>query len=100
MGVEKFLDVSTGHITHEDSQYLSIGYDNFPARVIPHEYGWWINVPEKKLWEEESKADCMRKQGYSEGLISVLMFARNNDCWWVNLDCDGEYVDGLEIFEW
>ncbi len=39
MGVEKFLDASTGHITYADSQKLLEGPDAFPSRVISHEFG-------------------------------------------------------------
>ena len=101
MGVEKFLDATTGHITYEDNRKLLDDPISFPCRVIPHEYGWWINVPEKKLWiEEDPRADRIRDQGYSEGLISMLIFARDNCCRWVNLDCDGEFVEGLKTFDW
>jgi len=100
MGVEKFMDAGTFHITYEDSLKLLEDSGNFPTRVIPHEFGWWIHVPEEKLWAEDSIADCMRAQGYSDAIISMLIFARDNDCWWVNLDCDGEFVEGLEVFKW
>jgi hypothetical protein len=100
MGVEKFLDASTGHITYEDSLKLLEDPVSFPCRVIPHVFGWWINVPEMKLWVEEPMADWIREQGYSEGIISMLIFARDNNCWWVNLDRDGEQIEELEEFEW
>ena len=100
MGIEKFLDASTGHVTYEDSLKLLNYPISLPCRVIPHEYGWWIKVPEKKLWREDPRADWIREKGYSEGLISMLIFANENDCWWVNLDCDAEFVEGLKSFEW
>ena len=100
MGIEKFLDASTGHMTYEDSLKLLDDPIAFPCPVIPHDYGWWINVPGVKLWREEPIADQIREQGYSEDFISMLVFARDNCCWWVNLDCDGEFVEGLKNFDW
>ena len=100
MGIEMYLDASTGHITYEDSLKLLDDPTSLPCRVIPHEFGWWINVPEKKLWIEELIADEIREQGYSEGLISMLIFARDNCCCWVNVDSDGDFVEGLKIFDW
>lgn len=99
MGVENFLDASTGHITYKDSIKLLEDPEGFPSRVIPHDYGWWINIHEEKLLDDEI-IKPMREDGYSEGFISLIKKASDHDCWWINLDCDGGYVDGLEIFKW
>ena len=99
MGLEKFGDASTGHITYADSLKLLEAPDAFPSRVIPHEIGWWINVPEVKLLEEDL-IQPMKCAGYSERFINMIKMASKNGCWWINLDCDGEYVEGLEYNEW
>lgn len=100
MGVEKYLDVSTGHITYKDSQILIAQHRNFPTRVIPHQYGWWINIPEMKIWEENQVAAKMQTQEYSKDFTNLLLFALENECWWLNLDCDGSYIEELNCFEW
>jgi hypothetical protein len=99
MGVEKFLDAGTGHITYADSIKLLEDPEGFPSRVITHEFGWWINVCEKKLLQNEM-IQPMRDEGYSEGFVNLIKAASASDCWWINLDCDGGYVDGLRIFKW
>jgi len=100
MGVQKYLDASTGHITFEDSQRLCAHHQSLPTRVIVHEYGWWINVPDKKLWEEELIASQIQSQGYSKDFLALILFAMKRECWWINLDCDGSYIAGLNSFDW
>jgi hypothetical protein len=72
----------------------------FPTRVIPHEHGWWINVPSIEYLEEEDKLLQIKRCGHSDIFINLIRFAAKNRCWWINLDCDGEEVDGLEYNEW
>lgn len=98
MGVEKFLDASTGHITYEDSLKLLEDPSAFPSRVIVHDYGWWINIKGKEFEDEVILA--MRTRGYSEAFVRLMRLAYTQECWWINLDCDGDDIDGLEIIEW
>ena len=102
MGLEKFLDASTGYITYEDSEMLMAYADSVPARVIRHNYGWFISIcslsrcPEHRAFVLKT----MREYGYSQSFIDLLKHAAQNDCWWINLDRDGEDVDELEQNEW
>ena len=50
--------------------------------------------------EEEAKLHLIKQSGYSDFFIDLIKFADKNSCWWINLDCDGEYVEGLEYNEW
>lgn len=99
MGIEKFVDASTEYITYEDSLKLLEDPEAFPSRVITHEFGWWINVPEVKLLDEDW-IQRMKCEGYSDRFINLIKMASENDCWWINLDCDGTNVDGLEPIAW
>ena len=99
MGVEKFLDASTGYITCADSLKLLEAPDDFPGRVIPHKFGWWISVLLENTFEEEVIV-AMRETGYSENFAGLMRLAHENNCWWINLDSDGGYVDGLESLNW
>jgi len=74
MGVEKFLDASTGHITYADSLKLLEDPNAFPSRVIPHEFGWWINIPDFKLLKE-GLIKPMKGAGYSESFINMIKMA-------------------------
>lgn len=101
MPVFKYLDLSTAHITRLDSQLLN--REKQPARVIPHDYGWWINVQ----WEESASSHVERIQaftnfGYSESFLNVYRLARQLKCNWINLDQDAELEPHpeLDTHEW
>ena len=100
MGIENFLDASTGHITYEDNLKLLNDHLAFPTRVIPHEFGWWINVPDLAEWNEHILIQDLDEQGYSQGFLNLLKYAAMNGCWWINLDCDAYEVEGIDVFEW
>lgn len=102
MSVQKFLDARTSYITYEDSLKLLANPDNFPTRVISHEYGWIIHVPPwNDLREEDDDVlEQMLVAGYSQAFVTLMVYASKRDCWWINLDCDGEEVEGLLKHEW
>jgi hypothetical protein len=53
---------------------------------------------EKKC--EEEVILVMLDYGYSESFTNLMRMAHKHNCWWINIDCDGEYVAGLEINDW
>lgn len=99
MAIEKFLDASTGHITAGDKILLEEDFDSFPTRVIPHEFGWWVNVPVKEDYDEEENPFIeMRAQGYSDAFINFINLAADSGCWWINFDADGDRLESFEMF--
>jgi len=97
MAVQTFLDASTGHITTYDRTLLCGREHKFPTRVIPHDHGWWINIPgEKELSEAIIQ---MYMQGFSRSFMRLLVAASDRDCCWVNLHTDGDIWEDLEIHE-
>jgi hypothetical protein len=102
MSVEKFLDAGTSYITYEDSLKLLADPDNFPTRVITHEYGWIIHVPPWDYLKEEDNDELvqMLDKGYSHAFVILMVYASKRDCWWINLDSDGGDVEGLPQHEW
>ena len=97
MAVQTFLDASTGHITTSDRTLLCGREHKFPTRVIPHDHGWWVNVPEKKELAEYLVQMCM--EGFSSSFVRLLVAASDLNCWWINLDTDGDMWEVLEIHE-
>lgn len=98
--VRKYLDISTGHITKEDSERLAAdALARRPFHPIVEEswYGWWVYAPTelKKEWAPEVSA-----RGYSKEFIGVLAYARKHRCTWIKLDCDAPVVPGLPVFDW
>jgi hypothetical protein len=97
MAVQKFLDASILHISISDRTLLCCREDKFPTRVIPHDHGWWVNVPEKKELSEYVVRMCL--QGFSSSFVRLLVAASDCDCWWINLDTDGDMWECLELHE-
>lgn len=92
--IAKYLDASIGHLPAVERVILAEGgpFDGGP-RVIQHDYGWWVNVPEFRTdfedeWTNETPV-----------LATVLRFAREHDCNWVNFDADAEQINGLTFYE-
>ncbi len=94
MAIQKYLDVSTEHLTDRDVILLNCDHYKFPARVIPHEYGWWISVPDKEIIHNRTRQ--MIKDGCSESFVELFIMASNSDCWWINLDMDAPFLHSDE----
>ena len=115
--VFQYADLSTHHITQDDQKLLAGGFplpnpqdSNYidlkttPTgfRVIAHEYGWFISVPNLK--DHELTADSFRAavvvSGLSEAFANIIIHAGERGCRWVNFDCDADTEDGMPVFEW
>ena len=107
MSVAKFLDASTGYMTKNDSLLLANieklqaikAYRSRP-RVIPHEYGWWVNVQQEgDVYVDHIAA--LVDAGFSASFLKVMHHARKHGCWWINFDQDGSKdLVGLRLFNW
>lgn len=89
--VSKCLDISTLHITQQDSELLTASRG---LCVYPYEYGYFVRVP------AEEPAQDLLVLGYSSALISILTWASEHDMYFVNIDQDGMPYDELETFDW
>ena len=87
MAIEKYLDLSTAHVEKEVMN---------PLGVVPHyqlatyEHGAFFYVPDPSDIHPDTPP----------GLAAVLKYARHQGCNLVLLDCDGDIVDGLPVFDW
>ena len=99
MGVEKYFSVSTVHITQEDCQKLSWPQEDLPIQVVAHENGWWIAVYDEQMLKEDV-FPWMRGYGYSEAFINVIKMASKANCLWLNIDYNGDLVEGLSFCDW
>ena len=89
MEISKMLTVSTAHITQETSELLD--NDKLSIVVYPKsEYGWFILVCDWDEYENELPKD----------LKKFLMLAEDQGCNWLCLDCDGEVLGFLDVYEW
>jgi len=91
--VFKVLDISTGHMTKDDSLGLDANSHSGPAPVYElHEYGWLVYVGEiEESWPGEDWSEAFRK---------VLNAAKELGCDYVRFDRDGREYPELQKFEW
>lgn len=99
MGVEKYLSVSTVHITQEDCQKLSWPQENLPIQVVAHENGWWIAVYDKQTLREDV-FPSITENGYSKAFINVINMASKANCQWINIDYNGDSKEDLDFCNW
>ena len=97
MPIHKVLDVSTAHITKRDSELL--GDHEGPLVVLDHNYGYFVSVPFRPESVDEVESE-LRALGFSDALLGLLSHARQQECQWLNLDCDGDQEPELETFDW
>ena len=92
MEISKMLTISTGHVSKETAELLD--YDNINGIVVyqKDEYGWFILA--------SSYNDYDLEEDLPKDLVVVLEFALSHGCEWLCLDCDGEVLDDLEVFDW
>jgi len=100
MSIEKFLDISTGHLPVKDRERLEALINRtLPFRVFSHDYGWnvWLPGDDERL-EHDIEA-LTEVYGLTGALGDVLRHAQAEGCWMVNFDRDAERVTGLNYFD-
>lgn len=108
MTVKKYLDLSTAHMTKDDSFVLAkwaglklsdaeLAVVDAPI-VVNHPYGWWVHVS-YEVAPVDSPLRCLA-HGFSPAFNNALMLARKHDCQWINFDQDADKCDELEAFSW
>ena len=95
MEVSKMITMSTGHITEETSKILGDVNITLPVSVYDKtDFGWFIYMPTDKT----NDTDILKK--LPKDLAMIFMFARHNEFDIVCLDCDGDDIDELPIYDW
>lgn len=93
MAIHNYLDLSTAHIMQSDSEILTEN-KNLPFRVIDHDYGFFINV------QDHIKPVNLMMSNLSIDFSNMYKHAIENNCNWINLDCDADVIDNLNINDW
>ena len=92
MIIYRMLDLSTCHITKETNDALleekiqDVVYYQKPG------YGFFIHIPE--CLEDVEDGDI------PDDLFKCLVYALENRCDWINLDCDGVIEEDLPKYVW
>jgi hypothetical protein len=97
MPIYKYFDAVTNTISYNDT--IRLRSETFPIRVVPHEYGWWINVPTDKD-DFDDAVKKLTEAGMTKAFIKLISTARDAGCYWINLDRDGDPHPGLRTFNW
>ena len=96
--IEKILVLSTGHISLEDNERLTVttrgcGKESFTVHT--HDNGFRVQV---NLFFSEDLEQMYA--GFSSGFVKCMMLAFINDCEWINFDSDGPTFDFLHTYNW
>ena len=100
MSIQKFLDLSTGHLPVTDRIRLDqLASRDLPFRVFGHKYGWniWLNG-EGQQFNQNIEA-LEEVYGFTSALGFVLRYARHHKCDMINFDQDAERIDGLAYWD-
>lgn len=100
------LDLSTAHlqlltadmlhgITHRHPSCLKLSKEQgWPVAYSKEEFGYFIHVDEEQSWKDDDSE-------LPEDLKAILRYAFSLGCAWINLDRDGEVMNGvLPVYEW
>jgi len=96
--VEKYLELSTCHMTARDNELLDADGPEIPFGFDRHEYGFWIYVA-PDAGSRTDVADAARG-AFSDGLLAAMELAAAKDCRWIRFDCDGPVLAELPRFDW
>lgn len=92
--IRRFVVVSTSHVTGKTANFL----DTTPSRQWPcaggrySEYGWFFYAHDEN---QGAGSDAI-----PDDLFAVMTWARKQGCDYLLLDCDGNAVDDLPLFDW
>lgn len=103
MPVQRYLDLSTAHLTRREADDLESAFsfgdvDGHSPRVIPHEYGAWVNVP--AIDETTDLEDHAALAKTRPNLAACISKAREYDCAWINFDRDAGTDATLPTYVW
>ena len=98
-GIQKFLDLSTGHLPQKEFERLS-NFNDSALTVFNHEHGLIIWLPDKENWNE-IKQNFEQDYNWSpDNLDKIMQHAYKHNCWLINFDQDAEQIDELEYYDW
>ncbi len=93
--ISKMLTLSTSHISAETSELIADEPDNngFGLAVYEKaEFGFWIYCGDKRVSDILSELP--------DDLRRCIELARENDCEWLCLDCDGAEINNMPTYDW
>lgn len=105
MPIQTILDLSTGHLPHKDrallSRYQTANSPGMALIAYPYEYGWTVSTSGMLdgATDRADRIDAMRREGFSEYFVAIMIKAADRGVVMVRLDADAEYEPDLASFE-
>jgi hypothetical protein len=93
------LDISTGHISMNDSRLIQNYKDVDSCPLIVYEYpeGYFVYIPSDNLKEE---LIAFEDWGMSKEFCKIIKLASKRGCKYVQFDADGIVYEDLKQFNW
>ena len=89
--IYKTMVASTAHVDQGDFDAISYFPEIFSMH--DHHYG-------SRLYLSDDLLDDIGQINISEGLKMLILFAKSNDCRYLDLDLDGPTYDKFPIYDW
>ena len=98
--IRKVLGLSTMHITQKTTHRLARDPEdnNLGLTIYPFEYGWWVFIGNVSFKEDKIYYDNEPITSLPSDLIDCIKIGLENDCQWLQFDCDAEEYDNLPIY--
>ena len=92
----KVMDCSTMHVTDKDINDL-LERDDCPVCSYKYDCGTFVYVYQMDI---EGNLKTMLEYGFSPEFVNLVKLARENNCRYIQLDCDGTQNSDLPRFNW
>lgn len=90
MRIEKFLVLSTSHVSEQTAEKLNTDLNHFPCWGGQIDYEWWVCVEE--LGNDQVVLP--------DDLKACMHFAGQQGCTWIRFDCDEPAITELPQYDW
>ena len=102
MDITKMLTINLAHINKATANFINTelihANSDMPICFIRKGRGYIIHVPKSFLTNEEDGVKEMYPN-IPDNLHYCMLEAWANHCEWLCLDCDGEIIDGLMVYD-
>ncbi len=99
-----FVEISTKHITKEDTALLqSFAWQQLTCPEIGEllvyagPFGWFVWVSSEETIDDMELELSLKKDGFSTAMYETLVMVRDEESNWIRFDRDAELSDGLEV---
>ena len=94
---------STAHITEKDNELLREAIDRRLTDTIivyGKDDGWVVFVDDDFADTQSGHVASFRLFGFSEDFVNLMRQAASEGYWWLLLDADAPFTDGLAVHYW